>query len=133
VQSPLYVARQTLTLRVVDAAYLDVSLAVTDPRPASSPARAQTVQPAADDRARERRALAQELDWVHRPPCSGPAALYRWSGDRGRRDGVGASAGGDPLQETPKRELHRDSQDFHEQPLQDDFHLTPPVPTLRDW
>jgi hypothetical protein len=65
--------------------------------------------------------------------CAGPAALRRWSGGRRRHDGLGTRAGADPLQETPKRKLYSDSQDFHEQPFQNDFHPTPPVPTLRDW
>jgi hypothetical protein len=74
-QCPLHVASQTLALRVVDSAYLNVSFAVTDPRPASRPTRAQPVQCAADDRARDRRALAQQPEWVHRPVRAGPAAL----------------------------------------------------------
>ncbi len=75
VQRPFHVASQTLALRVVDSAYLNVSFAVTDPRPASWPTRAQPVQCAADDRAGYSRALAQPPDWVHRPVCAGPAAL----------------------------------------------------------
>ena len=58
VQRPFHVAGQDLALRVVDSAYLNVSSSVTDPRPASSPTWAQTVQRATDDRARDRRALA---------------------------------------------------------------------------
>jgi hypothetical protein len=133
VQCPLQVAGQSFALRVVDPAYFNVSFAVTDPRPASSPARTQAVQRAADDRAGERRALAQQPEWVHRPVCVGLAALCRWSDGRRGHDGLGASAGADPLQQPPKRKLYRDGQDLHEQPLQNDFHPIPPVPTLRDW
>ncbi len=98
VQCPLQVASQTLALGVVDSAYLNVSFAVTDPGPASSPTRAQPVQCAADDRAGYSRALAQQPDWVHRPVCAGRTTLWRWSDGRRRYDGLGTSAEAGPLQ-----------------------------------
>ena len=47
VQCPLHVAHQCFALRVVDSAYLDMSLALADPRPAAASSRAQTVESAA--------------------------------------------------------------------------------------